>query len=73
MTHSESQVLVSVPTVDKRFKHINISENEGVEFCIILWGPLTEAVHVMVKTNDSGVALGESMKQKQHTCSTKIW
>ena len=56
-----SQVLVSRIDVFEPFEHVRVSENKTVEFCIIVWGPLTEAVHVMVETNDSALALGKSM------------
>ena len=56
-----SQVLVSKTDVFEPFQHIEVAENETVEFCIIVWGPLTEAVHVMVETTDSALALGKSM------------
>ena len=58
--HTVSQVLVSRTDVFEPFEHVRVSENEIVEFCIIVWGPLTEDVYVMVETNDSAVALGKS-------------
>ena len=54
-----SQVFVSITHVYKPFEHIKVSENKAVEFCIIVWGPLTEAVHVLVETTDSALALGK--------------
>ena len=57
--HSDSQVLVSNTSVYEPFKQIEKSENEAVEFCIIVWGPLTEALHVLVETTDSALALGK--------------
>ena len=36
------------------------TENENLEFCIVLWGPLTEPVLVHVETSDFLTALGES-------------
>ena len=53
-----SQVLVSRTNIYEPFQHVEVSENETVEFCIIVWGPLTEAVHVMVETTGN-FALGK--------------
>ena len=53
------QVLLSATNSYEPFEYLEVSENEVVEFCIILWGPLTEAVHVMVETTDSALAQGE--------------
>ena len=50
---------MSSTAVHESFVHMVISENEAVEFCIIVWGPLTQAVYVMVETTDSVLALGE--------------
>ena len=48
-----SQVLVSRTNVYEPFEHVEVSESEAVEFCIIVWGPLTEAVHIVVETTDN--------------------
>ena len=55
-----SQVFASRIDVFERFEHVEIPENKTVEFCIIVWGPLTEDVHVLVETTDSALALGKS-------------
>ena len=54
-----SQVLVSRTNVFESFEHVEVSENEAVEFCIIVWGPLTEAVHIVVETSTDNLALGK--------------
>ena len=62
--YSVSQVLVSRTTVvDKMFNYerVEVSEEENLEFCAIVLGPLTEAVHILVETTDSGKAQGECM------------
>ena len=56
------QVLVSMVSVNEP---IEVSENERVDFCISVWGALTEAVHVLVETTDSELALGESVNLTQ--------
>ena len=53
------RVLFSATNIYEPFEYFEVSENEAVEFCVILWGPLTEAVHVMVETTDSALAQGE--------------
>ena len=40
--------------------HMTVLESENLEFCIVLWGPLTEPVLVHVETSDFLTALGES-------------
>ena len=39
-----------------------VSENESVEFCVFVWGPLTEPVHLLIETTDHGAdqAIGKS-------------
>ena len=42
--------------------HKTVLESESLEFCIVLWGPLTEPVLVHVETSDLRTgALGESL------------
>ena len=42
--------------------YMTVLESENLEFCIVLWGPLTEPVLVHVETNDfQTTALGESL------------
>ena len=41
--------------------HMTVLESENLEFCIVLWGPLTEPVLVHVETSDFQTALGESL------------
>ena len=64
--YTVSQVLVSNSVVYKMFEHVLVSENNTVTFCVIVWGPLTEGVHVLVETTDSGIAQGESMTKCLH-------
>ena len=40
---------------------LTVLESENLEFCIVLWGPLTEPVLVHVETSDFQAALGESL------------
>ena len=41
--------------------YMTVLESESLEFCIVLWGPLTEPVLVHVETRDFQTALGESL------------
>ena len=41
--------------------YMTVLESENLEFCIVLWGPLTEPVLVHVETSDFQAALGESL------------
>ena len=66
-----SQVLVSIVNVNEPFEHIEVSENETIVLCITVWGPLTEPLHVLVETSDSGIALGESFMWKKYI--TMYW
>ena len=38
---------------------MEVAENDTAQLCVTVWGPLTETVHVLVETTDSGLALGE--------------
>ena len=46
-----------------------MSENETADFCVIVWGPLSQPLHVLVETTDSGAALGESLSGKKKRSS----
>ena len=61
--YTVSQVLVSRSAVYEIFEQVQVSENDAVKFCVIVWGPLMEAVHIQVETTDSGIAQGEFMKK----------
>ena len=40
------------------FDHVQVSEDETVDFCVIMWIP--QALSVLVQTTYSGLALGET-------------
>ena len=73
ITHTVPQVLVSRIDVYQPFHWVQLSEKEAVEYCIIVWGPLTEAVHVMVETTDSALALGKSNQVNTTYVTCLLW
>ena len=48
-----TQVLVSITDF------VEVFENETVKFCVLVWGPLTYDLFIMVATYDSGPAVGK--------------
>jgi hypothetical protein len=54
-----SQVFVSRSEDYESFEHVEVSEGETADFCFIVWGPLSEPLHVLVETTDSGHAVGK--------------
>ena len=53
-------MVVSIANVNEPFEHVEVPESGAVVLCIAVWGPVTETVHVLVQTTDSGIALGKS-------------
>ena len=38
---------------------VEVFENETVKFCVLVWGPLTYDLFIMVATYDSGSTVGK--------------
>ncbi|CAI8047097.1 Neurotrypsin, partial [Geodia barretti] len=51
------QVLVSRGKSYQYFERVEIFENETADFCVIVWGPLSQPLHVLVETTDNGAAV----------------
>jgi hypothetical protein len=65
------QVLVSREKSYVYFEQVEIFENETADFCVIVVGPLSQPLHVLVETTDNGPAVGESYHLKRrdkHHC-----
>ena len=56
-----SQILVSMTEDYKEFEYVEVSEGETAQLCVIVRGPLTETLYIMIETTDSGQAVGECM------------
>ena len=41
------------------FDYVEVSEGGPAQFCLVVWGPLSETLHVHVETTDSGYAVGK--------------
>ena len=59
--HSVSQVYVSRTEEYESLQHLEVTEGETAQLCLIVWGPLSETLHVLVGTTDSGYAVGEGV------------
>ena len=59
--YAEPQVVVLKAEEYRQFNSnfMEVAENDTAQLCVTVWGPLTETVHVLVETTDSGLALGE--------------
>ena len=58
---SVSQVYVSKTEEYESLQHLEVIEREAAQLCLIVWGPLSETLHVLLETTDSGYAVGEGV------------
>ena len=56
--YTDTQVVV-IWDERQNFQYMEVSENETLEFCVFVWGPLTEPVHLLIETTDHQ-AIGKS-------------
>ena len=54
-----SQIFVSLTEDYGRFDYLEVSEGEAAQFCVVVWGPLTQSVELVVQASDGGQAVGE--------------
>ena len=59
--YAEPQIVVLKAEEYRAFSSsfMEVAEDDTAQLCVTVWGPLTETVHVLVETTDSGLALGE--------------
>ncbi|CAI8040768.1 hypothetical protein GBAR_LOCUS22670 [Geodia barretti] len=52
-----SQIYVSQTEDYEPFDYVEVSEGETVQFCLIVWGPISEMLRVLVETTNHGYAV----------------